>query len=311
MTLTIRRTVNLLAAVCLLSAAQLRAMNYSAGDLLLVIRKDAQKDVEFNLGSVSNYLGQALGTKIPVTFNSNAAATNFNNTLLGAKFAVVTATAQTDGLPRAWVTDATLSSNPADLSFSAFGVLRDKIESVGIAATIQTASNSAPYVVNSSAGTSYDYLVTSGLGSAVTTMYGDSPVPVNGITPLPVDAVAPETIALYEIHVSTANPKPAAKLIGAFTLDITGSLYFTAGQLPALPASTITGIDADLINETTAISFTTTNGVSYRLLSSPSLTGEWTTVPGAGTTAGDGSVQTLTDYNPPDPARYYRIQTIY
>ena len=48
MTLTIRRTVNLLAAVCLLSAAQLRAMNYSAGDLLLVIRKDASPPPKIN-----------------------------------------------------------------------------------------------------------------------------------------------------------------------------------------------------------------------------------------------------------------------
>jgi hypothetical protein len=302
----------LLAATCVLGALQIAsAMNYSGTDLLLVFRKDGQKDIEFDLGSISNYLGQAQGTMIPVPYNTNAVSTNFNNSVSGAKFALVAATLQTDGLPRVWITDATLTSAPADLSFSAFGVLRDKIESVGIAATIQTASNAAPYVVNTSASTSYDYLVTSGIGSAVTTMYGDSPVPVNGITPLPVDVAGPKTLTLYEVKINPLNPKPAARLVGAFTLDSAANLYFTAGVLPSLAPATITAIDVDVINESSTVSFTTTNGVSYRLLSSPSLSGEWTPVSGAGSVAGDGSVQSLTDYSALDPQRYYRVQSIY
>src|SRR3981189_1208118 len=104
------------------------AVNYSSTDLLLVFRQDGQKNVEFDLGSVTNYLGHAPGTRIPVNYNTNAVRTNFNNSLAGVKFAVVATTSQYDNLPRGWVTVRNLSAVPAQLSFSAFGVLHDKID---------------------------------------------------------------------------------------------------------------------------------------------------------------------------------------
>jgi len=62
----------LLVAVWATGAAQVASgLNYSPTDLLLIFRQDNQKDVEISLGSVSNYLGLATGTAVPVSFNKN------------------------------------------------------------------------------------------------------------------------------------------------------------------------------------------------------------------------------------------------
>lgn len=285
-------------------------MNYTPTDLLLVFRQDGQKDVEFDLGSITNFLGKPAGTRVTVAYDSATVLANFSS-LDGVRFGLVAASGQTDSQPRVWVTDATIATAPSDLTYSAFGVLRDKIESVGIAATLATLSNSAPYAVSTSSSSSYDYLVTSGIGSAVSTMYGDSPVPMGGVVPLPVDGANPTSLALYEVQVSTANPKPAATLSGSFTLDAKGGLTFTAGQVPPLPPTTILNISADIQNNMNTITFNTTNGVNYQLLYSTVLRSNWAPVPGAGTAAGDGTVQSLTDYNPSDAARFYRVQSTY
>src|ERR1700761_7611453 len=49
-----------LAALALLATPAARAWNYNAGDLLLVFRNGSQ-DVEFDIGSVTNYLGHTNG----------------------------------------------------------------------------------------------------------------------------------------------------------------------------------------------------------------------------------------------------------
>ncbi len=287
-------------------------VNYTSSDLLLVFRKDNQKDVLFDLGSVSNLLNQPVGTKVAVPFNLNAVATNFGNTSLGVKFAIVGTTAQTDNAPRAWVTDSRVYSAPANLSFSAFSVLNGKIDNVGVAATLATASNAAPFIASTSSSSAYDYIVTGGLGSAVSTMYGDAPVPVGSLTPLPVDAVNPTTLAFYEITISSVNPKPAARLAGSFTMDASGVLTFTAGQLPSLAPAQIITLDLDNANQMNTVSFNTVSGVNYSLQYSTSLTEGWTGVPGAGTVAGDGTPKTLVDQNALESdTLFYRVQSNY
>ncbi len=306
------KTLNrLLVAACATGAIQVAsALNYSSTDLLLVFRKDGVKDVEFDLGSVSNYLAVAAGTRVPVSYDTNLVQTSFGG-LSGVRFGVVGTTSQVDPLPRVWLSDATLYSPPAEVTFSKFSQLTAKIDNVGINAAIYTATNSAPYTVATSASSSYDYIVTYGTFSAVSTLAGDAPTAVGGLSPVPVDAVNPSTIALYQVQASTSSPKPAALLVGAFTLDVSGGLVFTAGSLPPLGSTHIVGVDEDAVNGAATISFQTTGGFNYQLLYSTSPTGGWAPVPGAGIAYGDGNVQSLIDYNALDPVRFYRVQTTY
>ena len=286
------------------------ALNYSSTDLLLVFRQDGVKDVEFDIGSVSNYLSLAAGTRLPVAYDTNLVRSSFGS-LAGVKFGVVGATSQLDPTPRVWLTVSSLYSAPADVSFSKFSQLTAKIDAVGVNAAIYTLSNSSPYVVSTSASSSYDYLVTYGTFSAVSTLAGDSPTTSGGLSPLPVDAVNPTTIALYQVTVSVTSPKPAAALIGAFTLDANGSLVFTAGALPPLNPAAIVALDQDSLNGAATVSFTTTNGMNYQLLYSSTPNGTWSLVPGAGVANGDGTVQNLIDYDAFAPVRFYRLQTTY
>src|SRR6266487_452522 len=78
------------------TACSAGAFNYSDSDLLLVFRKDGFRDVEFDLGSVSNYLGKAAGTKLTVSkWDLAGVRANFNNSLASVKFLLVDETATT------------------------------------------------------------------------------------------------------------------------------------------------------------------------------------------------------------------------
>jgi hypothetical protein len=303
----------LLAAVAAGAVQQAGALNYAPTHLFLVFRQDATKDVLFDIGSVSNYLALATGTQTPVSYNQNTVVTNFPSGMAGVRFGIIGTTSQVDPLPRIWVSDATVLTTPAQMTFSKFSTISGKLDNVNLNAAIYTLSNAAPYIVSTAASSSYDYLVTGGTLSAVTTFNGDAPTPVGGgLAPLPVDAINPTTIALYQVEVSATNPKPAATLVGAFTLDINGNLRFTAGALPVLPTTRITGIQADPLNSQSAtVSFQTAVGANYSLYYATEVAGPWQAVPGAGVANGDGTVQTLTDYGASDPTRFYRIETIY
>lgn len=302
----------LLAALAAGAVQTASALNYSSTHLLLVFRQDGAKDVLFDIGSVSNYMGLAAGTVLPISYNQNAVLTNFGGSLNGVKFAVAGTTSQLDTYQRVWLTDSADYTAPSDMTFSKFSVLSSKIDSIGGDAAIYTVSNAAPYIVTTAASSSYDYLATAGTLSAVSTFHGDAPTPIGSITPLAVDAVNPTTISLYETHISTANPKPAGTLLGGFTIDSTGALYFTAGRLPSLPATTITSVQADpLNNQSATINFHTVEGVNYTLYYATAVGGPWLPVPGAGSVSGDGTVQSLSDYTAVDPVRYYRVVTTY
>ena len=63
------KTFSKIAGVLLIAglARSVTAFTYSDTDLLLVFRKTGNADVLFNLGSISNYLGQANGTTSAIT----------------------------------------------------------------------------------------------------------------------------------------------------------------------------------------------------------------------------------------------------
>lgn len=302
----------LLAALAAGAFTSASALNYSSTHLLLVFRQDGAKDILFDIGSVSNYMGLAVGTRVPINYSQTAVLTNFSGGLTGVRFAVAGTTSQLDSYPRVWLTDSVVYTAPSDMTYSKFSVLSSKIDSIGGDAAIYSASNAAPYIVSTGASSSYDYLATAGTLSAVSTFHGDAPAAIGSIIPLATDAVNPTTIALYETHISTANPKPAGTFLGGFTIDSTGSLYFTAGRLPALASTTITSIQADPLNSQLAtIYFNTVTGANYTLYYAAEILGPWAPVPGAGSVSGDGTVQSLSDYTAVDPIRYYRVVTTY
>src|SRR5437588_3877180 len=87
-----------------MSAPLAGAFNYSNTDLLLVFRRDGSHDMEFNIGSVSNFLNRPVGTTFAVTnWSLDVVVSNFTH-LDNVKFLLIAATASTDPLRRTWLT---------------------------------------------------------------------------------------------------------------------------------------------------------------------------------------------------------------
>ena len=276
----------LLTALTAMTTSLSSAFTYSDTDLLLVFRKDGFNDVEFNVGSVSNYLGLANGTRIIVNnWSLTTVNANFNNNLAGVRFALAAATDTTNALRRVWSTSANLYplTPVTDLAGSKWGQLRAKISTVGTEATnITSGSASQTFIAAPSDGSSYTFIVSEGGALDAATMGGSAP--------FPVESDQPATLLFYQLRVSNSNPKPAALLVGAFCLDAAGVLSFTSGPLLPLPQPTISLVRSGNVN---TISFNTADCGNYRLHYTSDITGTWTTA--ATTVAGDGSTKTLTD----------------
>jgi hypothetical protein len=280
----------------------LAAFTYNDTDLLLVFRKVNFNDVEFNLGSVSNYLGHATGTTIAVTnWDLGLVQSNFNNTLDNVDFLLVSATAVTDPLRRVWLTDAKASGTPTDISGSKMGTLGSKIEFVGLQGQSFTGTNSQEvYVVPEGDVSSYTYIVSDG-GKVDAASMG-------GLAPFPVEGAAPATNRFFELKLSNATVKPPAVQAGLFSLTPAGVLNFTAGA--PLPHPVILSIRRS--GNTNSVSFSTVTGGNYRLRYTSSLGNgmrvtAWNIL---GTTvAGDGSPKTLTD-NVADAQRFYAVEEL-
>jgi hypothetical protein len=111
---------------------------YQDSDLLLVFRKEGFNDVLFNLGNVSNFIGQASGTVMDVgNFDVNLVRANFGGSLRGVSYALIAVTPVfVDGTPlRAWLSDGDLSGAPQDETLSAWSAQRSKISAIGLSAT--------------------------------------------------------------------------------------------------------------------------------------------------------------------------------
>src|SRR5947207_14353847 len=105
----LRAALKHLAVLLVAASTQIAgAFTYSNTDLLLIFRSDSGfSDVEFNIGSISNYLGKASGTTITVTnWNFNQVVSNFHDSISGVKFLLIATTASTDSPRRSWLTDA-------------------------------------------------------------------------------------------------------------------------------------------------------------------------------------------------------------
>lgn len=287
----------LAAAAFLAAPPSSQALNYLPGRLLLVFRADGFSDFEIDLGPVSSFVGVAAGTKVPVAYDTNAVKANFNNSLGGVKFSLAAATALGDSNPRIWLGDLNLTTTPKDVTLSKFSTIRGKIEAAGAQAAAITSSNAAPYVVSPTDVNSFSYIVSGGTGGNVGTMNGDAP--------FAIDPANPTTLKFYELHISNAATKPDATFLGGFTIDVSGALYFTAGQLPALAQS---NISVARTGNSSSVSFTTQMGANYRLLYATDLLGAWTQT--GSKIAGTGASLNITDSSS-DAVRFYQIQTVY
>jgi len=278
----------------------LGAFTYSETDLLLVFRKDNFNDVEFNLGSVSNYLGKTDGTVITVSnWDLAQVRANYNNSLANVKFLLTAVTASSNAVPRVWLTDANSAGTPTDISGSKFSGLYSKISFIGGQAQSFTITNSQEiYIVPPSDVSSYTYIV-SQPGQL-------DPGTMGGSAPFPVESENPATNRFVQLKVSNATTKPAATIVGVFSLTAAGVLTFTAGPpQAALPPSQIQSIARTGSQNT--ITFSTVAEANYRLRYTttlgPGISG-WTVL--ATTIAGDGTNKALTD-TATDAQRFYGV----
>jgi hypothetical protein len=283
-----------LVALLTLSAVPLAsAFTYSDSDLLLVFRKDGFSDVLFNLGSVSQYLTLANGTKVSVTnWDLSLVKSTYNQNISGVKFILTAVTSISDSQPRLWCTDASLASQtpPTDLPGSRWRSLRGKLAAVGQDAAIYTATNAGTsYVIAPTDASAYTFIASDGGSLDVATICGFAPFSVQ--TDIPGKAL------FYELKASTATPRPAAKLMGSFSFDDQGSLTFVAGAeeppLPELVRPKILSITRAA--NTASIQFTTTNNLNYRLWYCDQLGAVPTWSVKNATVTGDGAPKVLVD----------------
>jgi hypothetical protein len=133
---------------------------------------------------------------------------------------------------------------------------------------------------------------------------------MGGATPFPVESGNPATNRFVELKVSNLTIKPAATIVGTFTLTSAGVLTFVAGPpQQALTPSHIQSIARS--GNQNSITFTTVSGVSYRLRYSTSLLpgiSSWTALPT--TIAGDNTDKTLTDTTT-DAQRFYSVEAFH
>jgi len=293
--------IKIFALLILCTAHIAMGFSYSDSDLLLIFRRDGtSKDVEFNLGTVSNFLGKASGTVIPVTNRSfNSVTSNFGS-LAGVKFVLIATTSNSDPLRRSWLTDANDSDAPTDISGSKMSTLHAKIDSVGQDAQIYTATNSTQtYIVPPTDPSSYTAIASQNGTLDVSTM--------GGTAPFQVENDFASTSHFFQLKVSNLSLKPAAVQIGSFGMTPGGVLTFTAGSaLVALPRPQI--VSNGRAGNQQTISFSTMTGGNYRLRYANILSTDlssWTVLPTV--IAGDGTTKTLTDTSN-DAVRFYAVE---
>ena len=283
----------ILAAASLLSAPPARAWTYNDGDVLLVFRKSAQ-DVEFNLGSVTNFLGKTNGYTVTVTNWSLSLVTGTVGSLTGAKV-VLLATGSTN-----WLSSPEPNTTAYNVGASEADTLHSIISAVGTGPLSPIAiptSGANSYAIDSGgqyASASYDSIVSGGHFSGIAQFGGNSA--------FTVEQVVPASLDFWQIQASSVYPNPPPdKLIGVFTLGTNGVLKFVAGPR----ASTVTSVSRS--GNISTLQFTTTVGNTYAVAYTNKLGGAAATWPVDTTTlVGNGKPNVLTHTNS-SSAEFYRV----
>ena len=298
-----------LGLLALLATPSARAWSYGDGDLLLVFRENSHKNIEYDLGSVSNLLGQANGyTTIITGWDPSLITTEFGSDLTGVKVILAATTSSTNASKTAWISSADPNVNAYNVSGAAWTAnLHGTINSLGnrpitpfnVPVAVATPANAysiGPFDPQYG-GASYDYIVSGGNFNSIATWAGKAP-----FSTVPVEQTIPGSFNFWAIQPTSTYPNsPPNKLIGTFTITTNGVLTFVAGPR----ASTITGVSRS--GNVSTVQFTTTVGNSYSLAYTNTLGGATATWPVDGTTLiGDGKVDTI-NRTSSDNAEFYRV----
>ncbi|MFZ0828189.1 MAG: hypothetical protein WAO02_12270 [Verrucomicrobiia bacterium] len=300
-----KKTITLtLAALALLATFQARAWTYSDGDLLLVFRKSGFNNIEFDLGSVSNYLGKANGYTTPVTgWDLSLVTSQFGANLTGVKVVLLATTSRTNASPTAWLSSAEPNTTAYNVSAAAWSAnLFGTIDAIGnrpiypydVPPTEPNAYSIDPGGQYRAA--SYDYTVSGGNFNGIAKLGGNAP--------FTVEQAIPGFLDFWAIQPTTVYPNPPPdNLVGTFTVSTNGVLTFVAGPRP----SNIIGVGRS--GNVSSVQFTTTVGNSYSLVYTNTLGGAAATWPVDGTTLiGDGKIDTI-NRTTSDNAEFYHVST--
>jgi hypothetical protein len=297
------------AASLLLNTPLAQAWTYSDGHALLIFRESGFNDVEFDLGDISQFLGQRDGyTATLNAWNLSLVTGVFGDDLSGVSVILAATTSDTAASPAAWLSSGDPSAVPSDPSFPTWRAnLYSVIDAIGTRPLtyLVPASGASAYSIDPG-GTyrlaSYDYIVSGGgLNGGAIPQFG-------GYVPFKVEQTIPGSFGFWQIVPSSASPRPAASYVGTFSIDATGSLSFTAGPAAVSVAPpNITAIAR--VGTLNTVSFTTTVGGNYYLLYTNSIAGggpgAWPVV--SGPVTGTGGNQSLT-HTATDATGFYSVE---
>jgi len=286
-----------LAALALLATPLARAWNYTDGDVLLVFRGGTQ-NIEFDLGSVTNFIGKTNGYTTTVTgWNVGLVTGKFGTDLTGIKVVLVATRGSTN-----FLSSAEPNVTAYNVSGQAANTLQGVISAVGTSPLypINIPSNSInAYSIDTGgqyAYAAYDQVVTGGgvNTKGITKLGGNAPFTVEQTIPGFLDFWATEPTLVYP-------NSPPDQLVGTFYITANGTLTFVAGPRPA----SITGVNRS--GTTSTLQFTTTVGNTYSVAFTNQLGASTATWPVDGTTlVGNGRVNTL-NHTGSAGAEFYRI----
>jgi hypothetical protein len=292
-------------AALLLAAAAAQAWNYQDGDALLIFRESGYNDVEFDIGPVSQFLGQPNGSTATVTnWDSSVVNGVFGSDLTGVSIVLVATTSPTNANRESWLSSSIPNLTAYGVTPSGWqGGLWSTINAIGTRPVIYdaTPSGSSSYSIDPSGSqsiASYDQIVSQdGVNAEFIAKFG-------GNSPFTVETVAPGSFYFWGISPSTANPKPADAFVGAFTITTNGQLTFLAGP----PSPTLAGIA--YTSGTASVNFSTIVGGSYWLASTNILgapLSQWPVV--SGPIEGTGGIVALVNTNSANAGFYGVIRT--
>jgi hypothetical protein len=300
-----KRILQLSASILTLWAcAAPAAWNYQDGDALLIFRESGFDDVEFDIGSINQFLNQTNGYTASVTGWDPSLVTNtFGADLTGVSVIVAATTSWTNAEKTAWLSSSLPNTTAYDVTPSVWQEdLWSVIDSIGTRPVIYEVppAGASAYSIDPGGSyrvASYDQIVD---GNGVN---AESLAELGGNAPFIVQQVIPGSFVLWDIQPSTANPKPAESLVGSFIVTTNGALTFVAGP----PPSTILGITHSP-EGVTGVTFTTTVSGNYWLAYTNQLgapVSSWPVV--AGPLPGDGFNDTLNHTITTDTAGFYEV----
>jgi len=285
-----------LAAVTLLAAPQVRAWTYADGDLLLIFRNGSQ-DVEFDLGSVTNFLGKTNGYTTTVTgWDPTLVASTFGG------FTGVNVVLLATGGSTNWLSSSEPNTTAYGISSQAANTLHGVINGVGTKTTYPIAipvTESNAYSIDAGgqyAASSYDYVVSGGTKNGIAKLGGNAP--------FTVQQTVPGFLDFWSVAPTTVYPNsPPDHLVGTFTINASGVLTFVAGP------RTSTVYSVNHAGTTSTVQFTTTVGNTYSLAYTNVLGSAVTNWPvDATTVVGDGRIDTI-NHTSSAGAEFYKIKT--